>query len=301
MREGGFIFHVTNGKTDPVSWDEYARVTSVGFNLYPKWSVAAALLILAREYGQISHKSFQVLWKGLTADDIAIHRQVFAMQCISTTMELIENVCAMCYAYGEAARNGPRFFPLLLRDFGKVTPKSYPNAHLSFQMDGVNNFLKGVSESPDHLREYLACRNQPSQVASERLKTIHSLRRFRLDNEIWYNKFKHSNCLLPTSALFDSPGRYSVFHMLPREVRFTDKEVVLREELTPSAFIKRFSSVLNQEVDQIRTESLFSPLQFLDDAGGVLDLLNLFWQPIKAAQHKKLFGQDLEVYKRPPP
>jgi hypothetical protein len=122
----------------------------------------------------------------------------------------------------------------------------------------------------------LACSNRPEQVASERLETIRSRRRFRLDNEVWYNKFKHGNCLLPTSALFDVQGRYSVFHMLPREVRLTDQEGVLREQLTPSTFIKGFSSVPNQEVAQIRTESLFSPLQFLDDAGRVLDSLNPF-------------------------
>jgi hypothetical protein len=298
MPEGGFMFHVKDERVVPVDWTEYARISSVGFNLLPKWNVAAALLFLAVNYGKIQDPSLEKLWKGINADDIPAHKQIFAMECISTTMELIENFCAMCYAYAGALDNGPRYFPLLLRDFGKITQVRYPKAKLRLELDGVENFLHGVSESSENLVKYLACAGRPSSVISEARRNLLILKRFSEKNRPWYNKFKHSNSIIPVSAIFDVPGSYSALHMLPGSITWKDSRVVLRDVMSVSIFKKRYSEVLMDEVALLRTESIFGALESLDDVGGVLDCLNIFWQPIRAAQHKLIFGQEIAIYQR---
>ena len=67
--------------------------------------------------------------------------------------------------------------------------------------------------------------------------------------------------------------------------------------MSVSTFVKRYSEVLKDEVAILRTESLFGALESLDDVGGVLDCLNRLWQPIRAAQHKSIFDQEIAVYK----
>src|SRR5438445_13455066 len=94
MSEGGFVFHVKDERVVPIDWNEYARISSLGFNLLPKWNVAAALLFLAVDYGKMPDPSLEKLWTHLKADDMPAHRQIFAMESVSTTMALIENFCA---------------------------------------------------------------------------------------------------------------------------------------------------------------------------------------------------------------
>ena len=297
MSEGGFVFHVKDERVVPIDWNEYARISSLGFNLLAKWNVAGVLLHLAVDYGKVQDPFFEKLWKHLNADDIPTHKQIFAMESVSTTMELIENFCAMCYAYAGALDNEPRYFPLLLRDFGKITPKRYPSAKMRFELDGVDNFLAGVAESSENLTKYLAGKGQSSTIISERLRNLLVLKRFREDNKTWYNKFKHSNSVLPVSLIFDAPGTYSALHMLPDDVNWRDAKIVLRDKMSLSTFVKKYSNVLSDEVAIFRTESMFGALESLDDVGSVLDCLNGFWQPIRAAQHKLIFGQEIAVYK----
>jgi len=295
--DGGFIFHVKDERVVPIDWREYSRLTSLAFNLLPKWNVAAALLFLATDYGKIQNAKLEKLWDGLKPEDMPAHRQVFAMECISTTMELIENFCAMCYAYVGAIENSPRYFPLLLRDFGRVSQKRYPQGTLQFELGNVEGFLDGVVNSPDNLKKYLSCKSQPSTVVSQRNVGLLTLRTYWNDNKTWYNKFKHSNCVIPISAVFDVPGTYSALYKLPDEVSWKDPKVVLHDRLNPSTFGKRYSEALNDEVATLRTESLFGALESLDDAGTVLDQLNVFWQPIRAAQHRALFGEEIRAYR----
>jgi len=282
----------------PMPWDEYARISSISFNLLTKWNVAASLVYLVRDYGKSPHP-FQAIWEHLKPEEISAFRQIASMESISTTMELIENFCAMCYSYVGALDNEPKYFPLLLRDFGRVTKGRYPNAKLNFGLNGVDSFLKGVAGDGDLLRKYLACENLSPDIASNRHKDLMILKRFADENNDWYNKLKHTNCLVPISMEFDVPGEYSALHMLPQNINWKDPMVVLRDRFSPSVFREGFSRVLDDKVSQIRSESVFGALEYLDNVGEALDCLNTIWQPIRAIQHKKIFGQDLSVYRVP--
>ena len=191
------------------------------------------------------------------------------------------------------------YFPLLLRDFGKIRHKHHPEDKLRLELDGVDNFLTGVTGSSENLTKYLACRDQSSAIISERYRNALILRRFREDNKTWYNKFKHSNCVMPVSLVFDAPGTYSALHMLPDDVTWRDSKIILRDKMSLSTFVKKYSNVLSYDVAIFRTESVFGALESLDEVGGVLDCLNGFWQPIREAQHKLLFGHEIGTQKDP--
>jgi len=206
------MLKIESDRLVPVDWDDYAYKISRVFNLALKWIVARNLLELTRLLSNPSEcHTFARLWYGVKPEDMVVRQQMFAMQIIAATMDLTENFAAMCFAYSESVKNGVKFLPLLLRDFGiKKKEKQYCNSGINWSLGSAEKLFDGMLNSEDVLREHLACHDEPLDTVEKKYNIIKKIVDFRNKYGIWYNKFKHTNSVLAFGALFDVPRALSL-------------------------------------------------------------------------------------------
>jgi len=179
------MLKVESDRLVPINWSDYAFIISSNLNLTRKWAITRNLLELARLLSNPSEcRAFERLWQGLEPDEIIVRQQMFAMQTIASTMELTENFAAMCFAYAEALKNGPKFLPLLLRDFGHLKGKHYHNSGVELTLGSAKELFDEMLKSEDVLQEYLACQDEPVDVLRKKRSIIKELVNFRKKYEV---------------------------------------------------------------------------------------------------------------------
>lgn len=287
------LFKIEGDKPAPLDWNQYSRGISDSFNLGLKWSVARNLLELVRLHSNPADCStFARLWKGVRPGDMVVRQQMFAMQAIAVTMDLTENFAAMCFAYAEAVSNGPKFFPLLLRDFGNLKKKHYGNTGVNVSLGTAKAFYSGLLRDSVMLRKYLASPKDPTNLLLHKRQVVSEIVRFRTNYELWYNKFKHTNSVLAFEGLFDVPGSFSMLHRIPDHIKASDAKVTFKDEKLLASIVTDMSIMLGVRVSHLRSDSFLTAFQNLDDPSRVLGLLETFWQQIRRTQHKSLFGKE---------
>jgi len=292
------LFKVESDRPAPIDWTAYSFAISVTFNLRLKWSIARNLLELTRLHSNPADcPPFARLWKDVQPRETIVRQQMFAMQTIAVTMDLTENFAAMCFAYAEAVANGPKFLPLLLRDFGKVKTlrKRYRGSNVNSDLGAATVLFEEMLNSGDVLKKYLACQEEPNHTVLAKRKVISEIVKFRNKYEAWYNKFKHTYSVLPFEYVFDVPGGLSVLHRIPDHLNWSDQKVTFREDRLLGSIVTDESVFLGTRVSHMQTDSFLTAYQNLDDVAQILALLEQFWQTVRAAQHKSLFGAEPPV------
>jgi len=290
------IFKIENDEIVPIEWNDYAYTISISCNLSLKWIIARNLLELTRLLTAPSEcQSFEKLWKGLDNAQMLTRKQLFTMQTIAVTVELTENFAAMCFAYAESVQHGIKYLPLLLRDFGQIRTlnEKYKGTNINTSMGNATEFFNGINNSILSLRKYL-----PSPKVSEknRKAVITHIIDFRKKYLAWYNKFKHTNSILSFEAIFDKPPPMSFLHRIPDHLNYNNEKVTFKDKLSLKSFKTDKSKFLKKNVSHLNTNSFLTAFQNIDDIPIILESLNGFWQPIRAIQHKSLFGKDLPKF-----
>ncbi|MCP8323936.1 MAG: hypothetical protein L6N96_07165 [Candidatus Methylarchaceae archaeon HK02M2] len=285
------MLKIESDRLVPVDWDYYTKEISRGFNLTLKWIVARNLLELTRLLTNPSDcPTFARLWYGVKAEDMVVRQQMFAMQTIASTIELTENFAAMCFAYAEAVKNGAKFLPLLLRDFGnKKKAKQYRGTSINWSFGTANKLFNEMLKSGNALRKYLACQDESLGALGFKRNVIKKIVEFREKYGIWYNKFKHTNSVWAFKGLFNVPGILSILHRIPDHLKWSNKKVTFKDEPIFESITKDESAVLGIRVSHLQIDSFLTAYQNLDDVAVILGLLEDFWQPIKEKQHNALF------------
>jgi len=290
------IFGVKNDAFIPQTWTHYAKIISLSFNLFLKWFIIRNLIELMKLYSDPSEcETFSKLWVGVPKSDYIVRQQMLAMQAISSTMELTENFADMCFAYAEAVRCGTKFFPLLIRDFGHQGKMNrYRGTKVRISLGSTDRLYKAMFENGEILKEYLACKEDPTRTISDKRRVISNIRKFRLKYVNWYNRFKHSHAVIPITSIFDVPGGFSALHRIPDHITWNDKMVKFRDKkLLASTRRSVVSQTLGMDVGQLDSDSVLTAYQNIDDVMQILAMLENFWQPIRATQHYALFKEKL--------
>ncbi|MCS4537883.1 MAG: hypothetical protein HYY67_03370 [Thaumarchaeota archaeon] len=265
------------------------------YDIRQKVFIARALTKLAKMSPSIKNcPPFETLWGSVAVKGADTIRQMISMQAIAVTMETIENFAAMCFAYGEALDHGRRFFPLILRDFGKMR-KKYADTPIATDLGDTQTLLRKMCSDGNVLKQYLGLQGAKSDEVSEKRAIIETFLTFWEANDSWYNKFKHTNSVFGIYFAFDVPGLTSLAYRIPDSLRHSDKDIIHPDRLLEKELRSVRSLELGTEVAQIRTESLFTPYQFMDDMIGVLDLIEKIWKPLKTEQHKRVFGETFSA------
>ncbi len=282
-------FTIRQGRVTPIEWEEYAKNVSRAATPLFKYRIAVNLMMLAKIHeNPESYPALAKRWGAYNQSEISGSMQMFALQSTAIIFELTENLAAMCFAYAEAVEHGSKFFPLLLRDFGdsKAVPK-YRQSGIDVERWSAKTLFQDVSKLDDVARKYLALLKAPRREVEEQQKSISQVIAFRSSYGRWYQKFKHTNSILAFGFVFDVPGLLSVVHSIPEHLSLEDGAVELKDHLSLSAIDR------TGKYHKVRSDSFLTPYQFQQETLSTLDLIINVWKPIRATQHRMLFGEDL--------
>lgn len=137
----------------------------------------------------------------------------------------------------------------------------------------------------------MVCENEPLATVAKKRKVISDIANFRNKYNVWYNRFKHTNSVFAVGYVFDVPSNFSVLHMVPEHLQPTDDNVILRDKQMLQSIKTDYSLTIGEQVSHVQNKSFLTAYQNIDDVGRTLASLERFWQPIRAAQHKALFGE----------
>lgn len=174
-----------------------------------------------------------------------------SMQILSLTVELTEDLAAVCSAYAKSRKNSNKRIPEYLRDFENAD---------AFYKNAIND-VRFAAE---------ACGYDPIANVQDAIKVqsiFQRINEFRLKYKDWYNSYKHGQRTIPMAI--SSSGD-------PQKIHWGVYKI-------PRPFIEQSNQVFIQHSVLVSTEEVE---EYITMARGIIQL----WIDVRSIQFPKVFG-----------
>jgi hypothetical protein len=176
-----------------------------------------------------------------------------SMQVLSLTVELTEDLAAICSAYSQAIKGNNKRIPEFLREFDS------PDAFYHKASKDIVFAAEMVGYDPiNDVTKVIAVQNIFGQI-----------RDFRDKYKSWYNGYKHGQRTIPLAISFPSQP--------------TGQNIHWGLYMIPEKFIEKNDQLFIQESVLVSTEEV---AEYVRMAIGIIQL----WQDVRSIQFPKVFG-----------
>jgi len=229
-------------------FSEYSEIICQVHDLFPKLNV---IMILKDSFDRVMNdvNFFQELGD-LTDERRKRFRIHISMQILSLTVELTEDLAAICDAYRNSVKKGNKRVPEYLRNFR--------NPDQFYRKASTDIRFAAESVGYDPIKDV--------QNALKVQNIFRQIRDFREKYRFWYNSYKHGQRTIPMAISLDHDIHWGLY-VIPKEFVETDDKVFTGG--TESLLIS------TEEVDK-----------YTRIANGVVQL----WIDVRKIQFPKVFG-----------
>jgi len=239
------------------SFSEYSETVCQLYDLFPKLNV---ILILKESFDKaLNDPNFLESKLGDLNDErrqrLRIH---VSMQILSLTVELTEDLAAICHAYQQSIKKGNKRVPEYLRNFRK------PDKFYKEASEDIRFAAEAVGYDPIRdVQKSLGVQNIFRQIRDFRKKYNH-----------WYNSYKHGQRTIPMAISVSTE---------PPEKRIHWGLYVI-----PKDFIEKDDKIFTGGIESllISTEEVD---EYIRIAKGIVQL----WIDVRGIQFPKVFGHTI--------